>query len=209
MPICSFTTISESAAYLLWRIDESEELLANISTTDMLTQPAYRKLTHPRRRKEWLAGRIALHQLLNKWGQPYTRLQKDEWGRPYLVNSPVHLSISHSGSLVVVAADTQAPIGIDIQLLSKKLQNVQGKFLNDMEVQDGGNDIETLGIYWAAKEAIYKAYGGKRLSLKQDIHIQQFTKKDSGIVWGHVGAKQFLVHYSFYERHIIAWSQEA
>ena len=208
MPTCSFTRISKHSAYLLWHIDEPEELLIRDSTADILAQTAYKKLTHLRKRREWLAARLALQQLLTKLGHEYTELQKDAWGRPYLASSRVHLSIAHCASFSVAAVDQQNPIGIDIQLPCKKLQSVKEKFLGDDEVKDSGNELEKLCIYWCAKEAIYKAQGGKRVSLKQDIRIQGFTKSDRGTVWGELGTKLFVVHYNFYDSHVLAWSKE-
>lgn len=209
MPICSFTKLSKHSAYLLWRIDKPEALLARASTADILAEPAYKKLTHPRRRREWLAARLALKELLNALGHNYTKLQKDTWGRPFLANSHMHLSIAHCASFALAAVAQDSPIGVDIQLPCKKLQNVREKFLDEDEVKDGGNDVEKLCIYWCAKEAIYKAHGGKRLSLKDDIRIQGFTKRKQGIVWGEVKTSPFVVHYSFYNHHVLAWSKAA
>lgn len=209
MPACNFTRINKDRAYLLWRIDEPEELLIKDSTPDILAQPAYRKLTHPRRRREWLAARLALQQLLRKLGHEYTALQKDAWGRPYLVNSSVHVSIAHTDFFALVAIDGEAPIGIDMQLPSRKLQNVKEKFLNEEEIKDSGYDIEKLCIYWCAKEAIYKAYSGQSLSLKEDIHIYNFTKKEYGTVKGEAGTSRFIAQYSFYDRHVLAWSKKS
>ena len=208
MPTCSFTRISSYGAYLLWRIDEPEALLIKESTADILAQPAYKKIAHPARRREWLAARLALKKLLTELGHAYTQLPKDAWERPYLVSSPIHLSIAHCASFALAAVDQENPIGIDIQLPCKQLQSVKEKFLDEDEVKDSGNDIEKLCIYWCAKEAIYKTQGRKRLSLKQDIRIQGFTKSDQGMVWGEVGTQLFVVHYSFYDHHVLAWSRE-
>ena len=209
MPPCSFTRISKHSAHLLWRIDEPEAVLVKDSTPTTLVQTAYKKITHPRKRREWLAARLALNKLLTKLGHEYTELQKDAWGRPYLASSSLHLSIAHCGSFAFAAVDQQNPIGIDIQLPCEKLQSVKEKFLDEEEVRDSGNDLEKLCIYWCAKEAIYKAQGRKRLSLKQDISIRAFTKSDQGTMWGEIGTKLFVIHYNFYDGHVLAWSREA
>ena len=64
MPACRFTNISKQGAYLLWRIDEPEAVLKGMSTPTVLAQPAYKKITHPGKRREWLAARLALKTLL-------------------------------------------------------------------------------------------------------------------------------------------------
>lgn len=206
MPTCHFTTISEQRAYILWRIDESEAALIEKSMATTLAQTAYQRIQHPSRRKEWLAARLALKELLEKVGYAYTELQKDAWGRPYLVDSDLHLSIAHCTLFAFAALDRQHPIGVDIQLPCKKLKSVKEKFLADHEADDGGSDLEKLCIYWCAKEAIYKACGGQVLSLKQDIRIQPFAKSDQGTVWGAVGKQSFTAHYDFYEHHVLVWA---
>ncbi|MFM2428479.1 MAG: hypothetical protein RL012_363 [Bacteroidota bacterium] len=209
MPPRSFTKISKHSAHLLWHIDEPEEVLLRDSELSTLAQAAYKDIAHSRKRREWLAARLALKHLLAQVGYRYTALQKDTWGRPYLANSSLHLSIAHCSPFAFVAVSQQYAIGIDIQLPCEKLQHVQEKFLNNKEVKDSGNDLEKLCIYWCAKEAVYKAHGGGNLSLKRDINISAFKKQDQGIVWGEIGSKLFVIHYNFYKSHVLAWSGEA
>ena len=209
MPLCRFTRVSKDSAHLLWRIDEPQGVLLRGSALSMLAQAEYEKITHPRRRREWLAARLTLKKLLAQLGHEYTGLQKDAQGRPYLVNSSLHLSIAHCYPFAFVAVDQQRAIGIDIQLLCKKLQDVKEKFLNHKEVRESNDDLEKLCVYWCAKEAIYKAHGGKGLSLKRDISIGKFTKKDQGTAWGAIGPQLFVIHYKFYSGHVMAWSKEA
>jgi phosphopantetheinyl transferase len=174
----------------------------------MPAQAEYEKITHPRKRREWLAARLTLQKLLAELGHEYTGLQKDAQGRPYLVNSSLHLSIAHCYPFAFVAVDQQHAIGVDIQVLCKKLQDVKEKFLNHQEVRESDNDLEKLCVYWCAKEAIYKVYGVKSLSLKQDISISKFTKKNQGVVWGAIGSQLFVIHYKFYTGHVLAWGKE-
>ena len=208
MPLCNFSRISKHSAYLLWHIDEPQEVLLRDSELSTLTQPAYKKIAHPRKRKEWLAARLALKNLLAQLGHEYTEPQKDAWGRPYLANSNLHLSIAHCSPFAFAAVDQQHAIGIDIQLPCRQLQSVKEKFLVNEEIKDSSNDLEKLCIYWCAKEAVYKAHGGKGLSLKRDININAFTKRSRGIVWGTIGSQLFVIHYSFYEGHVLAWCRK-
>ncbi|MHA7877796.1 MAG: 4'-phosphopantetheinyl transferase family protein [Bacteroidota bacterium] len=209
MPLCSFTRISKHSAHLLWHIDEPEEVLLRANGLSPLTQSAYKQITHPRKRREWLAARLALKNLMTHLGQPHTApLQKDAWGRPYWAHSSWHISMAHCFPFAFAAADQQHAIGVDIQLPCKQLQAVKEKFLLDKEMQDSGDDLEKLCIYWCAKEAIYKAYGGKGLSLKQDINVHAFTKLGQGVIWGSVGSQRFAVHYNFYKAHVLVWCRE-
>jgi len=209
MSRCSVNRIDAHTAYLLWLIDESvEELLGRLALTD-LEQLAYSQLTHPGRRLAWLAARVALQELGQEFNCPYTGVHKDTWGRPYLAGSKFYVSLSHCFPYALAAIAKQAPIGIDIQWPHKKLQKVQAKFLNGREIKDSAHDVEKLGIYWCAKEAIYKAYGGVGVSLRQDISIEPFVKNSQGTVQGRVASKRYEVHYSFYRGHVLAWCQAA
>jgi phosphopantetheinyl transferase len=209
MPTCHFTPLSNDAAYLLWRIDEPLATLIQVSTPNILAEAAYKSITHPRRQREWLAARLALQTLLTKLGHSYSAPQKDEWGRPYLPNSPLHLSLAHCPGFALVAVANHQPIGVDIQCPSNQLWRVRTKFLMEEEVRESENDLEKLCIYWCAKEAIYKAHGGQGISLKQDIIIQSFTKGDQGSTVGQLKGQCFRVHYRFYEGHLLAWCSEA
>lgn len=209
MPPCSFKRISTHSAHLLWHIDESEEVLLRDSTLSTQVQPEYARITHPRKRREWLAARLALKKLVARLGHQHTELQKNAWGQPHLVKSGLYLSIAHCSPFAFVAVDQQHPIGVDIQLPCKKLYRIREKFLDHRELQKSDNTLEQLCIYWCAKEAIYKAHGGKNLSLKQGISIRAFTTKVRGTVWGEIGTQLFTVDYNFYNGHVLAWSKEA
>jgi 4'-phosphopantetheinyl transferase len=209
MPPCNFTKLNDHSAYLLWHITEPERVLLRESDLSLAAQTVYQAISHPRKRREWLTARLALKELLAKWGHEYTDPQKDACGRPYLANSSLYLSIAHNFPFSFAAVDRKNTIGIDIQLPCQKLQSVKAKFLNDDEIRDSGNNLEKLCIYWCAKEAVYKSQGGKNLSLKHDIRISAFTKKEQGTFWGEIGPKLFVIHYSFYNSHVLTWSREA
>lgn len=207
MPASYFTKEAPCGAYLLWKITESEEVLLCHSKLDKVAQKSYKLVTHPRKKSEWLAARLALRQLMAKLGHPYTTPHKDTWGKPYLVNSTLHVSIAHCFPFVLVAVNRQ-PIGIDVQRICKRLQYVKAKFMRDDESTESGHDIAQLSIYWCAKEAVYKAYGGKGLSLKKDIHIRPFLKRERGTVFGEVRCRLFKIDYQLYKNHVLTWSNE-
>ena len=81
--------------------------------------------------------------------------------------------------------------------------------MNSKEVQDSGNDLSILCIYWCAQEAVYKAHGGQDVSVKHGISISAFTKRNRGTIWGQIGPKLFVIHYEFYADHVLTWSREA
>lgn len=208
MPACNFPSIGPHNTHLLWYIDEPETALLRHQVWNTSKQAAYQAITSTRRKKEFLATRLALHQLLTIWGYPTDTLCKDHWGRPYLINNRLHVSIAHSYPFAWTAIAPQ-PIGIDIQQPGLKIYHVRAKFLNEEEVEDSQYQLEKLCIYWCAKEAIYKTHGGQGVSFKRDIRIHPFKKMLHGIVWGNIGAQLFKVHYHFYQGHVLTWSSKA
>jgi len=100
---------------------------------------------------------------------------KDQYGKPYLENSFFDISISHSRELVTVMAAPQ-PVGVDIQKLVGKIESIKHKFLRPIEMESLSktNHLEHLHAYWGAKEALYKAYGRKKLDFKAHIQINPF-----------------------------------
>lgn len=120
---------------------------------------------------EWLASRHLLHILSGR--DIRGACLKDEFGKPYLQDSTHHISISHSRDMVAVIASPQA-CGIDIQYRVEKITRIALRFANDTEIQQTqyhSDPVIGLHILWGAKEALYKAYGRKKLDFKTQIKI--------------------------------------
>lgn len=205
MPLHRLLTINQDIYSLIWLIEETEEdLLGQLSMSPL---KEYGKIHHTRRRLEWIAARLALQKLCNHLGYTYQGVFKDFWGKPHLVNNYFHISLAHSFPFAVAAISFHHLLGVDIQSLSKKLQNVRHKYLNTTENQDSGQDLEKLAIYWCAKEALYKTYGGKGLSLREEIHIKPFTKSNQGTLEGRARGHYFTIHYNLMGNQILAYCQ--
>ena len=95
-------------------------------------------------------------------------------GKPFIKNSPLYISISHSGNFVA-AAFSQAEIGIDIEVMREINLNVAKKFCtnNDLEfLNSQENKTEAFFKIWTAKEAYLKITGEgikdmKKISYKE------------------------------------------
>ena len=167
--------IEEKGEIGIWRIEEEEHFfiqqLAISSTDERLIQ---RK--HSKTRLEWLAGRFLLHEMSNG-----KTCQVDEYGKPFLMNSPMNVSISHSGEFAAVVLDN-ATVGIDIQKITPRIKRIAHKFMRSEE-QECLNELdflEHLHVFWGAKEALYKAYGKKKLDFREHIIVEPFTYLANG-----------------------------
>lgn len=102
--------------------------------------------------------------------------------KPYLEGENLHISISHSHDKLVILVNKNESTGVDIELLREKVKNIQHKFLNNEELVFADNDPEKLTVLWAAKEAIYKAYGLKEVDFIDNLFIEPFADNESNFM---------------------------
>ena len=124
---------------------------------------------------ETLGTRFLVEKLLN--GAPcnilYTQFRK-----PYLEGRNEKISVSHSHDRLAVLLNTREETGVDIELLREKVLNIRHKFLSESEQRFAGDHIENLISLWAAKEAMYKAYGRKQLDFSRHLTVEPFKGDD-------------------------------
>lgn len=154
----------------IWRIEETPDYFLNRMN---ITEGSLAKIAkmNERRKTEWLAARHLLQQMMGEHVFCYS----DEFGKPILQDSEQHLSISHSRGLATVVVSNQ-PIGVDIQEIAPKIKRIAHKFMRPEEMNslNEANHLKHLHIYWGAKEALYKAYGKKKLDFRKHILVEPF-----------------------------------
>src|SRR5690606_11645385 len=111
---------------------------------------------NPRKRLEFLAGRALIRALLREWNLPYPGLTKDAYGKPFLIGSPLHLSLSHSYPFVAAVLHRHKNVGIDLEQPKDKLLRIAPRVLCADELRNAGNDVVKHCVYWCAKEALVK-----------------------------------------------------
>lgn len=92
---------------------------------------------------------------------------RDDMGKPYFKDYPLHFNVSHSGEYLAIAVSV-SPVGVDIQepksikdgMYRKVVQSEEARLIGE----DRQNDFLRL---WTLKESFVKAEGkGLRISLK-------------------------------------------
>jgi phosphopantetheinyl transferase len=166
----------------VWKIEEQEQFFTNqLSLSDEQAQELNKK--HPKRKMEWLASRHLVKELSN--GQDCI---KDTFGKPFFPNSPLKLSISHSGEFAAVVTHSQS-VGVDIQKITPRIRRIAPKFLRQEE-EDSLQEVhvlEQLHVIWGAKEALFKAYGKKEIDFRKHLFVQPFEYQlNGGKAIGHV-----------------------
>ena len=77
-----------------WKIEETEEQLVSGLQLKQHELDVIASLSNGKRALHWLSTRLLLRTMLNT--TEYIDCQMDDHGKPYLVNSDTHISLSHS-----------------------------------------------------------------------------------------------------------------
>ena len=91
MPLLLSKKIDDhEAAYAVWKISETNGQLQRMITE----QPP--KDYHPTKQAEWMATRMLIENLCQKFDLDYQGIVKDQYGKPFLKGHKAQISISHS-----------------------------------------------------------------------------------------------------------------
>lgn len=194
----------------LWKVTEEVEallLMAKLSIPDVLT---YSLISATHRKREWLATRALLQELSHE--PCLIKYHSD--GRPYLENSPVNISISHSTGYVAVLLHTSGAPGIDIELINRQVGRVASRFLSPDELAACNENAERSNhrklLHWCAKEAIFKMVPFSDIEFATHIRILiNKSDLDSGTFQGFFNDKTgpipITLYYNITNEVLIVW----
>jgi len=198
MPLVHSEKIEETSTLLVWKLTETEaELQYNLGNG--FNQQELGKISHPQKKREWLASRMLIKTLAEQFGINYVGIHKDEHGKAFLIDNDSHISITHTFDFVAVAINPAAAVGIDMEKVDPKLQRTSGKYLSPPEFAHANEEMSRLCMYWCAKEALYKLYGKKKISFKDSIFIEPFEEADI-ILKGKLTDEELEVRSNIYVR---------
>lgn len=187
----------------VWRVEEDEAQLKELVGGDYF--PGLARITHPRRRLEWLAART----LIRQFGYP-GHIMYHPTRRPFLANSRAHLSISHSYPLVSVVMSEEYVVGVDIESYARPFSEVTDKYLSANEKRWVDlEDNRRLALIWSAKEAIYKLPGMEGLGgVDMDIKpISNLSDRGELRATVHLGGtvQHFTLNYFYMDYFNVVW----
>lgn len=198
---------SPNAIWGFWKVVEDEKTLA----TEIPAETVSETITSSLKRLEFLAGRALLQALLTRWNLPYPGLTKDPFGKPFLQNSPIQISLSHSYPYVAAILHRHQNVGIDLEQPKDKLLKIAPRVLAPDELADAGTDIVKHCVYWCAKEALIKIYGRKGLTLSKDFLVAPFQLRQTGHLLGRILANNtetaIPLDYHIYDNFVVAVSK--
>ena len=200
--------LDNGATISMWEVVESEEELLNLSSIPNDEIEELQQTKSLARRREKLAVRALLNQLFD--GKVY--LGHHDNGRPFLQNSLIEISISHTNRYVCVLTHPEESVGVDIESLERNFSAVEKKALSMEEIENLSEKSRNLhlAIHWSVKEAVYKRMSLSDVDFSKQIEIKKFTPRDDGeldvLFISKDGQElEFEVSYEVFDNHILAW----
>ena len=133
-------------------------------------------------------------------------------GKPYIENSAVNISITHTNKYVAVILHDEEDVGIDIESLDRDFSAVEKKALSEEELDDLSDERknEQLAIYWCAKEAIFKRLSVYNLDFAEQIEVEKFRPRGEGeleatFIGKDEEEEEFELEYMTFDRHVLVW----
>jgi phosphopantetheinyl transferase len=130
-------------------------------------------LPHPKRRRDWLAGRmVAKSAVRHVLGRDHAgwldlRIERGADGAPRVFRdgaSPAQVSIAHSADVAIAAASDTTPLGVDVERVSPAVEEIADSFCLPGELEiarasESHTRAQVLTVLWTAKEAARKLAG--------------------------------------------------
>ncbi len=160
-----FNSIQKGASVALWRIEEPEIFFTEKIELTTLDQERLKKITHPEKRLEFLAGRYAAQLVAPK----EVIFQCRENDPPY--TSTGYLSLSHTQNYAAAIYHPNQKVGIDIEHITRDTSKILKRFLSENELNTLSHTHKAIA-YWCAKEAVFKAGHEHGIHFAKQIHIQ-------------------------------------
>jgi phosphopantetheinyl transferase len=165
----------------------------------------------PRRRKLFLAARVALKRLARQIGlvskdTPDSGIETlgPDRVKPCLGESDFCCSVSHANRFVVAVGDVH-PVGVDIEVVSAKAMRIWHLFMpakySDFLLSSGLGPEQTATRAWTIKEAAAKAFGLDLSEAIREVEIVLVGEQESEI--RHRG-KTYSVKHAEREGHVLS-----
>jgi phosphopantetheinyl transferase len=208
MPLFYQHNINDSTKLAVWHITENEEFFLEKVTIK-------NTVTHPHKRLQHLAGRYLLQTLHADF--PLHLIEIAESKKPLLSNGQFYFSVSHCGDYAAVIVSKNKTVGIDVELITPKIDLVKDKFLTEYELklsattlnQPDAINYKMLTLFWSSKEAIYKWYGKGALSFKRNIGMDGlFFENEKGCINAHFIKDERIelkIEFKFFDKLCLAW----
>jgi 4'-phosphopantetheinyl transferase EntD len=166
MPLVYQQNINENTKIGVWHIQETEDFFLEKVTEQY-------KISHSQKRIQHLAGRYLLQEM--EAGLSLKNILLTATGKPILPDESYFFSISHCADYAAVIISTKSNVGIDIQHIVSKIENIKQKYLTEVEMELLSklsiSPNEQFTFAWTIKEAMYKYFDDSGVDFKQHLII--------------------------------------
>ncbi|MFA6752088.1 MAG: 4'-phosphopantetheinyl transferase superfamily protein [Fermentimonas sp.] len=194
----------------IWKIDETiEELLKLFPSSIRSEADSYIKSVRSNRRiREWLSTRIMLLELL---GELKIILNRED-GKPYIEDGSYHISISHTRDHAAILLHKTLPVGIDIEIISDRVEKLAYKFISENEYIDPEHKTLHQLLHWSVKECMFKLINEQGIDFKKHLFVHRFTPQQSGMInateYKTNKQKIFSLNYEVHPEYVLTWVVE-
>jgi phosphopantetheine--protein transferase-like protein len=201
MPLFYQHNINDFTKLAVWRITENENFF-------LTKVPLQKEISHPHKRLQHLAGRYLLEIMEQNF--PFHLIEISDSKKPLLSGSKFHFSVSHCGDYAAAIVSKNKLVGIDIELITPKIERVKNKFLSESEIDIlPENNTKFLTLFWSAKEAMFKWYGNGKVDFKNNMIIEQLSfEKEQGFIKAHFIKNEktdLIIEFRFLGGLCLAW----
>ena len=209
MPLVYQQNINATTKLGVWHIAEPEAFFLE-------KVPSHRAITHPNKRLQHLAGRYLLKELFDDFSYELIRIADTK--KPFLENEAYHFSISHSGEYAAVIASRDHRVGVDVELISAKVEKVKHKFLSDQEqllltqiplFPYTVFNEKLLTAAWSIKESLFKWQGSSEVDFKKHLQLAAIQLTDNqGLADCKITRHESVdlsVHFLFFNNNCVSW----
>jgi phosphopantetheinyl transferase len=171
--------IDKDSQIVIWEITESLNDLLQLSriTKGELEESGGK---NPKRQLEWVAIRLLIKKMLGD--DKKVEIFYDDYGKPHLKGTDKRISISHTKQFVAVIMHDKKHVGIDIEIIAARIENISQRFLSTKEIvwTSENYSIEKLFVVWGAKESAFKIYAEGGIEFREMFEVRQFDYAQKG-----------------------------
>jgi phosphopantetheinyl transferase len=182
LPIHTQKEINSHGRLAVWKTAEPLEELIDLMGAANVREKLPARITNHERKLQWAATRVLFRTLAG--AEQNKHIGYDSYGKPFITGSKSHLSISHTGDYVALIFSRKHAVGIDIEQVLPRIENLSIRFMNENEKKwiDYQNRIRQLYVIWGAKETIFKMDGKGGIDFRKHIEVLPFKPGSSGEV---------------------------
>ncbi|MBP8850230.1 MAG: 4'-phosphopantetheinyl transferase superfamily protein [Breznakibacter sp.] len=166
----------------LWKVEESVEELLQITLPSVKLKAEIDSFSRENRKIEKL---VATH-LANTLCLRSVEIGYYSSGAPFIVDSDMKISITHTQGWVAVQISTQFQPGIDIEYKSDRILRIAHKFVSTSELNyvEENNKVDYFNIIWCSKEVLFKVAQREGVDFIENLLVSSFTLSNGGRVKG-------------------------